>query len=137
MTNYYENNLLECDGRTPTHPQNQDVNEPLIPFLSEDIELNCNCLLLPDCLTLGMDEDALTVSSLNIYPNPSTGLVWITGLSADANYEIYSAQGLGLKTGVVTAENHLILMNDFAPGIYIIRFQVNGREATSHKLLLQ
>ena len=137
MTNYYENNLLECDGRTPTHPQNQDVNGSLIPFLSEDIELNCNCLLLPDCLTLGMDEDALSASKINIYPNPSTGFVWISGLPADANYEIYSAQGMVLKTGLVTAENHLILMNDFAPGIYLIRVQVYGREATSHTLLLQ
>jgi hypothetical protein len=26
MTNFYEDNLLECDGRTALHPVNSDVN---------------------------------------------------------------------------------------------------------------
>lgn len=43
LTNYYDNKLLECDGRTANHPANQDVNNNYTPFSNEDMAAQCQC----------------------------------------------------------------------------------------------
>ncbi|MBK7342375.1 MAG: hypothetical protein IPJ06_04215 [Saprospiraceae bacterium] len=52
MTNYYEDNLLECENRTATHPDNLDVNNPITGFESSDMLLSCNCENYRGCLTV-------------------------------------------------------------------------------------
>lgn len=37
MTNYYENNLLECDNRDENHPDNSDVNNKITPFINAEM----------------------------------------------------------------------------------------------------
>ncbi|WP_308990443.1 DUF6055 domain-containing protein [Mariniflexile litorale] len=37
MTNYYENNLLECDNRDENHPENSDVNNKITPFINAEM----------------------------------------------------------------------------------------------------
>ena len=51
LTNYYDNKLLECDGRTANHPVNQDVNNSYTNFSASDMALACHCDILPECLS--------------------------------------------------------------------------------------
>lgn len=39
MTNYYQNNLLECDDRDEDHPENKDVNNKVIPFTNSEMNI--------------------------------------------------------------------------------------------------
>lgn len=43
LTNYYDNKLLECDGRTANHPVNKDVNNTYALFSNETMAAQCQC----------------------------------------------------------------------------------------------
>jgi hypothetical protein len=43
LTNYYDNKLLECDGRTASHPVNLDVNNSYALFSNEAMSPQCSC----------------------------------------------------------------------------------------------
>ncbi len=43
LTNYYDNKLLECDGRTANHPVNKDVNNTYALFSNEAMAAQCQC----------------------------------------------------------------------------------------------
>ncbi|MBK8556333.1 MAG: SprB repeat-containing protein [Lewinellaceae bacterium] len=43
LTNYYDNKLLECDGRTANHPVNADVNNTYSLFSNEAMAALCQC----------------------------------------------------------------------------------------------
>jgi len=43
LTNYYDNKLLECDGRTANHPVNKDVNNTYTLFSNEAMAAQCQC----------------------------------------------------------------------------------------------
>ncbi len=43
LTNYYDNKLLECDGRTANHPVNKDVNNTYALFSNEAMAALCQC----------------------------------------------------------------------------------------------
>jgi len=51
LTNYYDNKLLDCDGKTADHPDNKDVNNQISPFNEDIMNMKCNCYNLPDCYT--------------------------------------------------------------------------------------
>ncbi len=69
MTNYYQDNLLECDGRTASHPDNLDVNNSITGFSASDLELLCNCINYPGCLTVPI-KPVPRQSTLRLFPNP-------------------------------------------------------------------
>lgn len=43
LTNYYDNKLLECDGRTASHQVNKDVNSTYALFSNETMASLCQC----------------------------------------------------------------------------------------------
>jgi len=43
LTNYYDNKLLECDGRTASHSANSDVNSSYSAFSDAQMALSCSC----------------------------------------------------------------------------------------------
>lgn len=70
MTNYYQDNLLECDHRTANHPDNLDVNNPITAFESSDLSLSCNCENYPGCLTVSVHPAPESSQEYLLFPNP-------------------------------------------------------------------
>jgi hypothetical protein len=66
----------------------------------------------------GINENVL--ANVNIYPNPSTGLLTISGLEADADITVSNAQGQVIFQGSI-AENGKIDLSNQAKGIYLIK----------------
>lgn len=44
LTNYYDDKVLQCDGRTADHPDNADVNNPTTPFDGASMQVSCDCI---------------------------------------------------------------------------------------------
>jgi hypothetical protein len=66
----------------------------------------------------GINENAL--ANISIYPNPSTGLLNISGLEANADIKVTNAQGQVIFQGQIT-ENGKIDLSNQAKGIYLIK----------------
>ncbi|MBK7342619.1 MAG: T9SS type A sorting domain-containing protein [Saprospiraceae bacterium] len=77
MTNYYQDNLLECDDRTATHPDNLDVNNPITGFESSDMLLSCNCENYPGCLTVTVHPAPEFSQEYLLFPNPVNSYLFI------------------------------------------------------------
>ncbi len=61
------------------------------------------------------------LSSLNLYPNPSTGIFNISGLSNNVKMTVCNAQGQELYSKVVSGNTQLDLTSQ-SKGIYFVRF---------------
>lgn len=139
MTNYYENNLLECDGRTDAHPDNLDVNSPMQSFTSSEMNLYCNCSIFPNCSTLGMD--VLEVNDFRIYPNPTS--TWITIQPAQKNIvatklEVYNSLGQFIQKEFKFDMNEHIKIDfsDLPDGIYLVNITSNENQLTPVKVIV-
>ncbi|MDP2721753.1 MAG: DUF6055 domain-containing protein [Bacteroidales bacterium] len=125
MTNYYQNNLLECDGRTATHPANLDTNNNIMPFNNNQMTIECNCLNYPDCLIVEVDEIKLNYDNLLIYPNPASDIITLD-LGADYSnhvsitlYNLYNE--VVLRRKVQKADKISIDITGLPQGFYTIK----------------
>jgi hypothetical protein len=118
MTNYWANNLLQCDGRTETHPDNLDVNNPIIPLTNAEMELTCNCDTYPDCLTLSVEIDEISSTSYFVFPNPAVDIININAPD-NLNYEatIFDLQG---RLIISTTNQSVIDVQTLPQGMYLI-----------------
>jgi hypothetical protein len=66
----------------------------------------------------GINENML--ANVNIYPNPSNGLLNISGLETDAQLTVTNAQGQVIYTGVVSGNGSIDLSGQ-AKGVYLIK----------------
>ncbi len=62
------------------------------------------------------------VSTPNIYPNPATDFIQVTGLFAAENFSIYNVLGSIVTTGSV-ANNETINIESLKSGVYFIKFE--------------
>ncbi len=74
---------------------------------------------------LSVDEN--TLDSILVYPNPTTGRVYIKGLKNEAKVTIYSVDGRALLTKEIT--NSYIDLN-LTSGMYLLQITVEGRTTT-------
>ena len=119
LTNYYDNKLLECDGRTAGHPANSDVNSTYNLFSDADMALSCSCggtqTVTVDSLHIGQptctDPSAGSVQFFISTGCPPLNYVWsngaetgdtLTGLLA-GDYSFTITDGLG-KQGVFAVQ---------------------------------
>lgn len=65
-----------------------------------------------------------TVLNVVVYPNPTTGRVYISGLNFNANVEVYSIEGKLLKRSQ-SVENYIDL--DVTSGLYILKILSDNR----------
>lgn len=139
MTNYYEDNLLECDGRTKNHIANSDVNNVIQPFTSSEMKMNCNCTNYPACLTVGIDKLKPSKVEFLVYPNPVSDIV---------NFQFNSLKGFKKSVCLYTSFGRLLLsentnndllgldVSTLASGIYLAKLFVEGQESNV-KLIIQ
>lgn len=64
LTNYYDNKLLECDGRTATHPANKDLNNTYSLFSNATMAPQCQCAFETTPITV--DSTTITPASCQI-----------------------------------------------------------------------
>jgi len=74
-------------------------------------------------------------TNVNIYPNPSNGLININGLTESTSGTVTNAQGQVIYNGVV-AENGLLDMSSQPKGVYFIKL-VDGDNMMTQKVILK
>ncbi len=141
MTNYYQNNLLECDGRTASHPVNQDVNSPYTPFSAEEMAMTCNCDNLPDCLTPNATGELDANALVKVFPNPASDLVHF---QVEGNHTfskmgitLYNAVGVQVKRLVSTNSSVQMSVLNLPKGIYLARIVLDGRPVESTSVMIK
>ena len=78
--------------------------------------------------TISVNETATDISSINIFPNPTQGIINIYGDDVIEQVTVYNLQG---KEMMVTQNTNEINISDLANGVYILQVQ------TDHELITQ
>jgi carbonic anhydrase/acetyltransferase-like protein (isoleucine patch superfamily) len=121
MTNYYQDNLLECDGRTATHPANLDVNNIITSYTNAQMNMPCNCNNYPNCLTVSVQSINAPNNTIAIYPNPATSALtfeFTDAIPANCSISIYNSIGSKMETTVVNNKKMQVDVSNYAQGIY-------------------
>ena len=74
-----------------------------------------------------------TAATINIYPNPSNGIVYVSNATAQMDYNIYSLNGQSL----FTQEGGAVLdLRSLPKGVYLLEVK-SGEHKTCKKLILK
>lgn len=72
-----------------------------------------------NCEDLSTNEFETDITSIRVYPNPSTDYIKIAGLNSKTEYIIYNLLGAQVKRGYVSAQQN-IDVTSFSNGLYIL-----------------
>lgn len=75
--------------------------------------------------TLGSNENDQNKSSFNLFPNPSSEFVQVSGLKKNEVFEIYTVSGEKVKSGQVS-DGEKIDIKKLVPDVYLLKFR-NGK----------
>lgn len=78
-----------------------------------------NTIFVSECL--GITENPVT--ALAVYPNPTSGLVYISNVSAKTNVEVINALGTLVSKKTITANDNTIDLSNVNAGVYFIRVE--------------
>lgn len=140
LTNYYDNKLLDCDGKTAESLQNKDVNNTYTQFGDSDMAMKCNCNNLPDCKTTAIQDPNQHLVDVAT-PNPTSSWVSIPNsmpLSKKSiKYEIFNPTGILIKTEFVSSQVSYFKINlgDLNDGIYFIRCSEDGLYSKTYSVV--
>ncbi|MGJ8684145.1 MAG: choice-of-anchor J domain-containing protein [Nonlabens sp.] len=85
--------------------------------------------------TTASNGDAFAKADLQIYPNPSNGLVNVKSSITIDNVTITNLLGQQLKTIEVSSNNVVVDMTEFATGIYLLEIDSNGNKITERVIM--
>jgi hypothetical protein len=141
MTNYYQDNLLECDGRSSTHPDNLDVNQILGPSAFTSTPSICNCNTFPDCLTVGIYENANSESQAMLFPNPASSILTCVrndGINQPATLTLYTSLSvLVMKRAFQNSGSMDLDISTLPAGMYLVVIHQAEGPLESLKLVIQ
>lgn len=140
MTNYYQDNLLECDGRTASHPDNMDVNNKLNTLKSNEVLINCNCANFPDCLNGSTTNTFELNNNKFIYPNPVNNILNFQipkENSIEYTIQLYNAIGIKVAQYTISQISNSINVSDLASGLYIAKLNSIENTDLIFKLIIQ
>lgn len=83
---------------------------------------------------LGTEESTLT--GIEIYPNPSTGLIYINSKMGLENIYVYDITGRLLRNFSNTSDKVQIDLSAFGKGAYVIKMS-NGKEVITKKVIIK
>jgi hypothetical protein len=131
LTNYYDNKFLECDGRTPQHPDNADVNQSYALFADSAMTMRCNCANLPDCEEISYVDQLKKSDLVDITPNPATDVITVTLHQASATGPIAAVlmNSLGLPVRQMLLYPGVALsmaIRDLPAGLYILQMRAEA-----------
>jgi hypothetical protein len=88
-------------------------------------------------LTITVGIDGFTMNkAMEIYPNPTTGIITIEGVKVD-KIQLFDVYGKLLKTNVVNNDEHQIDISDCASGVYLIKVFNNDSVVGVKKIIKQ
>ncbi len=124
MTNYYEDNLLQCDGRTASNADNSDVNKALTPFTAKQMAFTST-----GCVVTGLDEQAETENETGVqcFPNPFSNGFQLRS-KGYFEYAIYSSSGQWMEEGKAE-QGSTEAGKELPTGFYIVK--IKGTQGTS------
>jgi hypothetical protein len=76
-------------------------------------------------------------ASINVYPNPSNGQYWFTGLQPDNTLQVYDILGNLITTTQTVTPNYTLNLTGTAKGIYLYRITDTGGLIQQGKIALQ
>lgn len=106
LTNYYDDKLLECDGRTATHPDNLNVNNPYNQFSDNDLAIECHC-----AATLTVDSVHITAPGC---ANPTGGEArfYLSNYCGEVAYAWSGGNGAGTMVSGLSAGAYAVTLSD-------------------------
>ncbi len=84
---------------------------------------------------LGINS-AGSLPDLNVYPNPTSGVLSVKGLQSETNYLIYSSLGAEVQSGVLTPGSDINL-KDLNKGCYLLYLQDQKGNIAHIRIMLQ
>ncbi|MBK7870178.1 MAG: T9SS type A sorting domain-containing protein [Saprospiraceae bacterium] len=103
---------------------------------------NNNCIIAEDATLVG-DNETIGFYQVKIYPNPSTGEVWMEvdlPEALDIKLEVWNALGqrvMQQQAGSIQQTKLLIDLKNQPSGLYWLNAYANGRSIYSEKLILE
>lgn len=90
---------------------------------------------VPPVNTVGIEENL--ANSVNVYPQPSTGLLCVSGLTSGNNnqFEVYSASGRLIRTGNLNST--CLQLEELNSGVYVLRIKSEGTYEKPMKFNIQ
>ncbi len=114
----YWSSTTEANGST--RAWDIDFSSGLVSY-AEKTEEDRGMLLVRDANTLSIED--YTYQNLNIYPNPSSSFVQISGLTKKVNYKLFNIFGKEINQGIIS-NNEKIDIKNLANGLYFL--QINN-----------
>ena len=73
-----------------------------------------------DLTATGLGISILSLANIQVYPNPATDELNITGIPAITGYRLLNVTGVSLQQGMLQRGSNSIVMKNYAPGIYMM-----------------
>lgn len=86
---------------------------------------------------IGLSISSFALNNINLYPNPSTNEVNITGLSNRAAYKLRTITGAYIQEGVLQKGANTIHLGGYALGIYVIEIINTDGNRTVFRVIKQ
>jgi len=74
---------------------------------------------------LGQDDNTMA-EHIDIWPNPTSGLIQISDLKQPTGFTLYNLLGQKLSSGILTSDRNTVNMNHMSPGIYLLQLSQDG-----------
>jgi O-glycosyl hydrolase len=128
FTQYRTSDTEDFTQSSLTVPQNTRYLETSLPAMS----FTSYVYQLSQVLNAN-DQLDNAAASINIYPNPSNGLVYVMNASAKMNYDVYTLNGQSLFT---QAGGAVLDLQALPKGVYLLEVK-SGEQKICKKLMLQ
>jgi subtilisin family serine protease len=79
-------------------------------------------------ITLSTTE--IKLSNITIYPNPTSNIINVEGLTSDFNIIIFDIQGRTVAKNILTPQNNQINLQSISPGTYLVKIFDNTSSIT-------
>ena len=73
-----------------------------------------------DVYFTGTLVNPLSVNSIQVFPNPATDEIIISGIVQPTAYKLLNVTGICLRNGILQAGSNSLLMKNYSPGIYVL-----------------
>ena len=82
-----------------------------------------------------VSTDEVEGSRISVYPNPTTGMIFINTFAENGIFEIYNSIGKKVKSGVLTGKNSKVNLSGSASGLYILKIKSEDKELVESIIL--
>lgn len=83
-----------------------------------------NCLVINQVGILEFGDTEL----VEVYPNPTSGVVTISGVELNTSIEIYNSMGELLQSRQSASSDTIITLSEYSPGVYYVKLKGNSTE---------